>query len=376
MASRGRAVHLQMHSSRHRSPVSMCFDNARTNARTNAPPPSHPTHATRVPGPSSRKVRPLAARITRDFLLLPVLLDREDEQTSRTPVRHSLSLVTARPSMVFTAAQGKYILILCVTCRRALGSAPSFHSPPARSLPVIDIRCTRLGHLGRCILPSIFHGCPPHLDARRLLLGASRTAAPTTASYRAPSPPSRVVQHDAPAAPRARAWKTAQSAPDASTRKSRRAAYLDAACTLPVEMARPTDVTVSTRARHDASKSTYALWRKTAEGSARVEPHQWLATRSRVLRRSAQAARSSHCAVHAMGTRTSAAGGRSLTMSLYVSPRARIPVRDAPPGVAQHVAPLRARPLTSRRRTHTSPPVTLPRHRTPAVSVIAREHAK
>ncbi|OSX66748.1 hypothetical protein POSPLADRAFT_1053364 [Postia placenta MAD-698-R-SB12] len=170
------------------------------------------SRATRITGPSSRKVRPLAARITRDYLPSPVLLDRDDEQTSRTPVRRSPSRVTARPSMAFTAAQGKYILILCVTRRRALGSAPSFHSPPARSLPVFDIRCTRLAHLGRCILPSIFHGCPPRLDARRLLLGASRTAAPTTASYRAPSPPSRVVQLDAPAAPRASVEDSAVSA--------------------------------------------------------------------------------------------------------------------------------------------------------------------
>ncbi|OSX66747.1 hypothetical protein POSPLADRAFT_1053363 [Postia placenta MAD-698-R-SB12] len=60
---------------------------------------------------------------------------------------------------------------------------------------------------------------------------------------------------------------------------------------------------------------------------------------------------------------------------MHPSPRcaATLPTRRATRGSL--ACPPHA-PLTSRRRTHTSPPVTLPRHRTPAVSVIAREHAE
>ncbi|OSX55976.1 hypothetical protein POSPLADRAFT_1063160 [Postia placenta MAD-698-R-SB12] len=193
MASRGGPEHPQRHSSRHRSPVSMGFDNART--------PFIAPRATCVTGPSSRKVRPLAARITRDYLPSPVLLDRDDEQTSRTPVHHPPQCRRRSPPRKVNT-----FFFLCVARRRAphrLSTARLFPpSPPARS--------RSSAYAAPASATSAAASCHPSSTAAHPILTRAVSSArlarrlapqPPIVHHRlflSLPPPSRVVKHDAP----------------------------------------------------------------------------------------------------------------------------------------------------------------------------------
>ncbi|OSX66750.1 hypothetical protein POSPLADRAFT_1053366 [Postia placenta MAD-698-R-SB12] len=189
MATRGGPEHLQRHSSRHRSPVSMGFDNV--------PTPFIAPRATCVTGPSSRKVRPLAARITRDHLPSPVLLDRDDEQTSRTPPQRRRRSPSRKVNTFF---------FLCVARRRAphrLSTARLFPpSPPARS--------RSSPYAAPASATSAAASCHPSSTAAHPILTRAVSSArlawrlaprPPIVHHRlflSLPPPSRVVQHDAP----------------------------------------------------------------------------------------------------------------------------------------------------------------------------------